>query len=384
MTTFIEDSPRAFQAGWIAEACTAGYASAAVLTPWASPWNHRGGPGKKPGIRERSQQLNGQGVPIWFDAVTHALQMGGVGDFRYYDEFDMWGGPRGDLSTHANRDEHIRKVFDIQDELGSPRLGPTVLLHTGQSQNSVLALDMARQAVATDPGCWLTIAGTAPLWSSGVALDAHVGALATLEPAGWFIGVVRPLNTIPVGAIQDEVFGMCRTVRALSEFAPVHVSHGDMAALPAIAAGATTTGTGWDKRQRVMSYSDYAARTPSSGGGAWFERPTLRDLVGSLSTNEASILNNRNATLVGQLGGLPAPGPKEAFMHHASAVASLVSDIASGTTPQDRYQRLETIYLRASNHWSTAQIDSGSDTSSADWIDPFSGGLGLYGVAEGW
>ena len=55
------------------------------------------------------------------------LQMGGVGDFRYYDEFDLWGGPRGDLTTHANRDEHVRKVFDVQDSLGAPHLAPTVL-----------------------------------------------------------------------------------------------------------------------------------------------------------------------------------------------------------------------------------------------------------------
>lgn len=58
-------------------------------------------PVKKPGIRERAQELASDGVAIWFDATTHALQMGGVGDFRYHDKFDLWGGPRGDLSTHA-------------------------------------------------------------------------------------------------------------------------------------------------------------------------------------------------------------------------------------------------------------------------------------------
>lgn len=133
MTTLIEDSPRAFQAKWIVDAVMAGHAQGAVLTPWATPWHHRGGPGKKPGIRERAQELAGDAVPIWFDATTHALQMGGVGDFRYYDEFDLWGGPRGDLSTAANRDEHVRKVFDVQDSLAARHLGPTVLLHTGLS-----------------------------------------------------------------------------------------------------------------------------------------------------------------------------------------------------------------------------------------------------------
>lgn len=384
MTTFIEDSPRAFQAKWIAEAVMAGHAQGAVLTPWATPWHHRGGPGKKPGIRERAQELANDAVPLWFDATTHALQMGGVGDFRYYDEFDLWSGPRGDLSTPANRDEHVRKVFDVQDTLGAPHLGPTVLLHTGLSQTSVVALDLARDAVERDPQCWLTIAGTNPFWASGAALDAHIGALAALQPAGWFLAIARPLSTIPVAATRDEVFGLCRTVRALAEDAPVHISHGDLAGLPAIAAGASSVGTGWDKRQRVLSFADYAARTPGATGGGWYERPTLRGLIGSLSSNEANVLQSRDPAFTARMGGLPAPGPKEAFVQHIATLASLVADIATQADFEQRYRRLRDLYHAATGDWGTSQSLSPSDTSAADWIAALEQGLADYGAAEGW
>lgn len=354
------------------------------MTPWASPWHHRGGPGKKPGIRERAQELLSDGVPIWFDATTHALQMGGVGDFRYYDEFDLWGGPRGDLTTHANRDEHVRKVFDVQDSLGARHLAPTVLLHTGLSQTSVVALDLARQAIERDPQCWVTVAGTNPFWTSGSALDAHVGALAALQPAGWFVAVARPLSTIPVAATRDEVFGLCRTVRALAEDAPIHVSHGDLAALPAIAAGATTVGAGWDKRQRVLSFADYAARTPGTSGGGWYERPTFRGLMGSLSTSEASVLQSRDPAFTTRMGGLPAPGPKEAFVQHAATLSSLVSDIAAQPDFEQRYRRLSDLYHASVADWATSQSLSPSDTSAADWIASLADGLSDYGAAEGW
>lgn len=101
MTTFIEDSPRPFQAGWIAEAQRAGTASGAVITPWASPLGHRGGSGNKPGIANRVDEFRAAGVSYWFDATTHALQMPGVGDFRYYADYNLWGGPVGDLTQDA-------------------------------------------------------------------------------------------------------------------------------------------------------------------------------------------------------------------------------------------------------------------------------------------
>lgn len=385
MTVLIEDSPRPYQVRWIAEVVAAGSCGGAIITPWATPWNRSTGSGQKPSARDRVPDLQSNGVDVWFDATTHALQMSGVGDFRYYDQYDLWGGARGDLTTPATRDEHVQKVFDLQDQLGVQRLGPTVLLHTGLSTTSTIALELARAAVALDPDCWLSLAGTPSFWASQSALDAHVGALAGLEPAGWFVTVVRPLPGVPASVEVEEVHGLARTCRALSEDAPIHVSHGDLAALPAVAAGATTVGSGWDQRQRVCSYADYAPRTTGGGGGAWYERPTLSGLVGSLSKNEADILRARDSASAARLGGLPAaPGPKEAFLHHVDALNSLVARVASGVNYEDRYRTLVDLYDAATSEWPGIVRTTNCDLGSSDWIANLHAGLMRYGATEGW
>lgn len=383
MSILIEDSPRANMAGWITEAYGAGFVSGAVHTPFASPWAHHGGPGRKPSVRDRTAALRGTGLQVWFDATTHALQMGGVGDFRYYDEYDLWGGTRGDLSTAAAREEHIRRVFAVQDELNVQHLAPTILLHTGLSDSSQRALDVARDAVAQDATCWLSVAGTPPFWASGRALDAHVGALAQLEPAGWFLTVVRPITTLPVEADPEEVHGLCRTTLALSEDAPVHISHGDFAALPAVAAGASSLGSGWDKRQRVCSYSDYAARTQGGGGGSWFERPTLRLLLGAITSNEASVLATRDPARAARLGGLPPPGPKEAFLHHIDALQGVVAGLKAVSDPEQRYHDLLRKFTMARAEWPDVERITGCDPG-ARWVTPLESGLARYGLTEGW
>jgi hypothetical protein len=385
MSVLIEDSPRSFQAGWIAEAVQDGISTGAVLSPFATPWSSPGGPGRKPGVRARTRELQTNGVEVWFDPTSHALQMGGVGDFRYYDGYDLWGGPRGDLTTQAFRQEHVRKVFGIQDALGVQHLAPTILLHTGLSGTSANALELAREAIAQDPGCWLSVAGTPPFWASAGALDAHVGAVAGLEPAGWFLTVVRPVTTVPVEADPEEVHGLCRTVRAVSEDAPVHISHGDLAGLPAVAAGARSVGSGWDKRQRVCSYADYAARIPGPGGGGWYERATLEALVGSLSTNEAALLGTRDAALAARLGGLPpAPGPKEAFLHHVGALHRLVARLSSEADPERRYRDLLAMYARAAAEWPGVHAVTSCDMGADDWVRNPAAGLTRYGHTEGW
>ena len=384
MSVLIEDSPRPYMASWISDAVGRGVASGAVITPWATPWLAHPGQGKKPRAEDRVAELIGSGVEVWFDPTTHALQMGSVGDFRYYDEYDLWAGLRGDLSDQALREEHVGKVFDIQDTLNVPHLAPTVLLHSGLDNTSALALELAREAVRRDPNCRLSIAGTTPFWASRSALDAHVGALASLQPAGWFLTVVRTATTLPVPAIPEEIHGLCRTTRALSEDSPVHISHGDLAALPAVAAGATTVGSGWDQRQRVCSYGDYDARDPDATGGGWFARPSLRVLLGLVLPNEAIVLSTRDAALVARLGGLPAPGPKETFFHHLGVLSGVTADLQAFGEPEDRYRRLSDLYVAAQAEWPFVVGHTSSAQGAAEWIDDLAAGLALYGATEGW
>lgn len=385
MSLLIEDSPRTHQAAWIIDAVRAGLGVGSVVSPFATPWARHSGPGKKPSVRDRAAKLRDSSVRVWFDPTTHALQMGGVGDYRYYDEYDLWSGPPGDLTTEAYREEHVRKVFEVQDELEAQHLAPTILLHSGLSDTSTRALDLAREAVRRDPQCWLSVAGTGPFWSSGHALDAHIGSLAALEPAGWFLTVVRTVTTVPVEAHPEDVHGLCRSTRALSDDgAPVHISHGDLAGLPAVAAGATSLGSGWDKRQRVCSYADYAERTTGTLGGSWYERPTLRQLLGSLSVNEARILTTRQPAYAERLGGVPAPGPKEAFMHHLRVLNEVTGQLLAFADHKQRYHALDSLYVAATAEWPEVERITNSEMAAQDWIAALSAGLRLYGATEGW
>lgn len=143
MSIWIEDSPRNL-AGWIIESVSSGSASGAVITPWATPFQQHAGAGRKPSAANRIAELQAGGVNVMFDPMTHVLQMSGVGDLRFYDEYDLWAGARGDLSDQALIEGHVDKVFGIQDSLNVSHCAPTVLLHSGLEMFSVVALDVAR------------------------------------------------------------------------------------------------------------------------------------------------------------------------------------------------------------------------------------------------
>lgn len=378
MSVLLEDSPRNLLT-WITDAITLGLGKGAVLTPWASPAESK--PHRR-SAAEHAEEIRKVGGELWFDPTTHALQMGGVGDFRYYDEYDLWTGPRGDLTTRSNRDGHVRKVFEIQADLGAQHLAPTILLHHGESATSQQALDLAKESMKQDPDCWLSIAGTSPFWASGAALDAHIGALAQLGPKGWFLTVARPLSSLPVEAHPEEVHGLCRTVRALSEYAQVHISHGDLAGLPAVAAGAQSLGTGWDQRQRACAFASYNAR--GEGGGGWYKRPTFPGLLGSLKRAEADLLERVDPGRAGRLGPVPPPGPQEAFRHHVGVINALMSRIAAPVSYEGRYRALASLYAAATGEWPPVSRLTSCDLNESDWITDLDSGLGMYGHGEGW
>lgn len=381
MSILIEDSPRNLP-GWIEGAADSGTAAGAILTPWASPYLTVAG--KKQSIADRVKRFQSAGVDVFLDPMTHVLQMPGVGDFRFYDDFDLWSGPRGDLSDPALLEEHVGKVFALQDQLSVHHIAPTVLLHAPLDLMSALALDIAREAVRRDPGATLTVAGTSSFWSGKHSLDAHIGALASLRPGGWVLSVVRSATVLPAAAMAEEVHGLCRTTRALSDQASVHISHGDLAALPAIAAGATSVGSGWDQRQRVCSYDDYAVRVTGASGGGWYLRPTLRDALGLLTSADAIRLQAADPGLVARLGGFPAPGPRETFDHHLSVLAALVTSLTAETDHKARFEDLAQHYDVARSAWAQMTNHVSSSGSSKQWIDGLSAGLGLYGRTEGW
>jgi len=382
MSVLIEDSPRNLP-GWITESVTNGFARGAVITPWATPFVQHGGAGRKPCAANRIAELQANGVDVVFDPMTHVLQMSGVGDLRYYQEYDLWAGPQGDLTDQALIEGHVDKVFRLQDSFDVVHCAPTVLLHSGLEMASTVALETAREAIRRDRKAVLTIAGTQPFWMSGLALDAHIGAMASLTPSAWILTVVRTETELPVTVDAEEVHGLCRTSRALSEDAPVYISHGDLAGLPAVAAGASMVGTGWDQRQRVCAYGHYGPRDPDGGGGGWYQRPTLRGLLGLITRDEGIVLTTRNPQLVARLGGLPAPGPREAFDHHIETLSAVVGAIDAESNWEDKYRLLAGLYDAARAEWQLVRQEINPSHGSRHWIDGLAAGLSLYARTEG-
>lgn len=381
MTLLIEDTARNNLAAWTLEAVGGGLARGAVLSPFSTP---RYSTNYKQSARETVRRLRDGGAEVWLDPETHALQMPAVGDFRYYDDWPLWGGQRGDLSSEANIRGHINAVFEEQDRLGVPHLAPTILLHSPQSTTSQRALRLAQIAVDVDPGCTLALAGDAAFWAGGAQLDAHVGALAQLEPRGWWLTVVRSLAVLPVPAITEEVHGLCRTARALAEDAGVHVSHGDLAAMPAVAAGATSVGTGWDPRQRVSAYASYEQRSTGGDGGQWFRQATLSGLLSLLTSADAGALAQQNNALASRLlpGQVP-PGAKEAFLHHSEVLADIVTSLRA-QPPHQAFADLRDRYVSARADWPVVASALATRSRADAWVTPLLDGHLLYGGTEGY
>lgn len=379
MTLLVEDTARNNLAAWTIEALSSGHVAGAVLSPFSTPRST----GYKRAARETVKRLQDSGAEVWFDPETHALQMPAVGDYRYYDGWPLWGGPRGQLANDAEMTAHVESVFDVQDDLGLAHLAPTILLHSPQSATSQQALRLAEIAIGIDPNCRVSIAGDAAFWANGSSLDSHVGALAQLEPGGWWVTVVRNFTVLPVQAIPEEVHGLCRTARALGDHGIVHISHGDLAGLPGIAAGATSLGTGWDPRQRVAAYESYEARAGGEGG-QWFQQVTHDGLLSLLPRANAQTLATQDPALSARLlPGVYTPGAKESFLHHVEVLGAITAALTQADH-QHAYSALMTRYTTAVTDWASAASAVGIPTRSDAWIDPFFNGLQLYGLTEGY
>lgn len=383
MNILIQDTARNNLATWTERAVRGDIAQGAVLSPFASPV---AGNGYKLDASIVAARVKASGGEVWFDPTTHALQMPQVGDFRYYDQWDLWGTRRGVLDTELAQRDHIRRVFHVQESLSAAYLAPTVLLHSAQSLSSQRALEMSKLAVEEADGrpVWLSIVGDTHFWAAKGDLDAHIGALDQLEPTGWYITVARPQATVPVPAQAEEVAGVMRTVYALTHDRPLIVGHGDLAALPAIAAGASALGTGWDIRQRVCAYSDYAARSDSGDGGQWYQRPTLEVLLGDMKTNEYQVFRSQSLTYAESLttGALPS-GPENAFRHHARVLGNIMTQL-NELQGEPRVRALRDRYSRAEAEWPLAQQISGCGVGGDPWIRAQLEGIDQFIAAEGW
>lgn len=383
MTIFIQDTVRNNLASWGERSIRDGLAAGVILSPFASPVQ---GNGFKMDVDRVASRILNRGGSVWFDPMTHALQMPQVGDYRYYDQWDLWNSARNTLETESDQRDHVKRVFSIQDRLNAPYLAPTLLLHSAQSLTSQRAVSLSRIAVeeANAKPVWLSIVGDTHFWAAKGELDAHVGELDQLNAVGWHITVARPLSAVPVASHADEVEGVMRTVHALSQDRPVIVGYGDLAGLPAIAAGATAIGTGWDVRQRVCAYTDYSLRADDPGRGQWYQRPTLEGLLGGMSVNEYRVLRSQNRELADALTpGNINPGPENAFRHHIGVISSAMGELRS-LSGEARVRALRSRYMQAEMSWHQAQSIAGSALGSEAWIRVALEGVDQFIASEGW
>jgi hypothetical protein len=382
----VEDSPRNNVVSWTIAATQDGIVDGVILAPFSTPWVNNN---YKRGIADTIRRLRDGGVEqIWIDVTTHALQMPNCGDFRYYDSWDLFSDIDRRLTDSAEYRDHLRRVFDIQDHYEVPRLAPTLLLHNPASQTSQRALEIARHATemsaADGVEVALTIAGTSAFWAGGNALDAHIGGVAQMLPNYWFLAPVRPVGALPAPVEGEEIHGICRTARSLSDEASIHVSHGDLAALPAVAAGAASIGTGWDTRQRAQAYDNYVERTGGEGG-SWLQRLTLQGLYGTIARQEAELLQAGDAALSARLvpGRLPPQGAQETWHHHARSLRNLMQPLLSASTYDSAYDLLMDGYSDARGNWVLAEQVVTVATDYNSWVRPLQRGLSLYGQTEG-
>lgn len=383
MSTLIQDTARNTLIKWTGNAVRGGYALGAALSPFTSPLE---GNGYKRSAIATSEAIRGEGGEFWFDPMTHALNMPRAGDFRFYDGWELWDGTRGDLSDRTLVRSHVERVLAVQSSLEARPLAPTVLVSYPDSPRSHIALELSAEGARQSPTAWLTVAGDQQFWSSGAELDAHIGALDQLEPAGWLLSVARGDNAMPPAATPEEIFGLMRTTYALSQDRPVRIAFGDVAALPAVAAGAEAVGTGWDMRQRLCAYQDFEERPADAGGGggAWYQRPTLRGLLGGLSNGEYDILVSERSTLARRLTpGVIGPQAEQAFAHHATVLTAVIEEL-SAHSGRDRVAMLRDAYVAAITEWPEVQRVTGTRLGAARWNSPFLQGLELFMTSEGW
>lgn len=380
MSILIEDSPRNLLR-WIEEAISAGTVDGVVLDPFCSPANN-GYPRRT--AREVASRVHELRSRLFFDAATHLQGLPGAGDFRYYDQYDLWAGPRGDLSGGGIRD-HTARVLSWQRNLAAKPLGPTVLVRSPLAPEATTAVSMARETMTQAPDAWVTIAGDESFWATGAQLDAHIGAIAQFQPRGYFLCVVRTGSVLPPLSTRQEVSGLARTVRSLKTV-PVHISHGDLAALPGIAAGAHSVGSGWDQRQMLIGEAHYGPRSSGDNGGGWYERPTIAEILSRIKKPEYESLVQRAPNLATRVvpGRINPLGPKNIFHHHLRVLSQAIVNLKAIPDDRARFDELARMYSTARAQWPLVKAAAIAGQDATAWIDELAAGLSDYARDEGW
>ncbi|MBF6264323.1 hypothetical protein IU443_18620 [Nocardia farcinica] len=382
----IHDGRRIGHRKWCVDAISTGSADGVVLNPFATP---RVAESRHPSASDMVQAVRGVRGEVVFDAMTHALFLPATNKRDFYDAWELWGPAGPGLEGQSQQLAHIERVFDRQSQIGAPRLAPTLQLKSPQSPDAYLVRDMARVARGLDADCWQSLVGTRSFWAAGAQLDAYVGSLAALRAPVWMVTVANEMvvDHVPDLMATEAFAGLCRTVHSLSLRSRVILAYGDFAALPAVAAGADTVGSGWDRGQRTFDPlafrvdSDPGIRIPAS-------YVTQGGLNAVLRRDTAEAIERWDSARARRIRGGPMPPSDQAQrMHHLHQLRSAVLQIdAAGSARRARVDALRDRYRTASADFDALIAGLPRIVREADkaaWVSNPAAALESYAGSEG-
>lgn len=382
----IHDGRRSGHRKWCLDAIMLGIADGVVMTPFATPRVARPRHPSASDMAEEVQEVRGE---VIFDPMTHALFLPGTNKVDFYDAWELWGPAGQTLDGAGAQLAHVERVFERQRQVGASHLAPTLQLHSQQSPDAHCALEIARVARGLDRNCWQSLVGTRAFWSSGPQLDAYVGSLAALRAPVWMITVANELvvNNVPDLTDTAAFAGLCRTVHSLSLRSRVIVAFGDFAGLPAVAAGADTVGSGWDRGQRTFDPLAYRASSDDSPriAASYVTQGTLNSV---LRRDTAEAIERWIPADAGRLrGGSMPPSDNAERLHHLQQLRTAVMQVhGAGSDRQGRVAELRARYGAA-----TADYDAliqglpriVRDADKEGWVSGPSRVLEAYAASEG-
>lgn len=390
----LHDTTRTVAKSWPRQVVAEGHASGLILCLHNAPSAQRGVHSSAEDRIGAVRQVDGE---VFVDACSHAdlSQVDAI-----YETWDLWPkGRRGDWTSDATVDAHVKRVIEIQLQLQAPMLIPWRALDRpdGADADGLLRLldrvyELSEQALEANPNLtapsevrpWVSIPGTPSFWSAGQSLDQFVAALSEKSVAGWYCVPVRESLMWPVKPTSSEIVGLCRSVYSLATWDDVMVGNSDFLGLAAMAAGATRIGTGWDRKQRCFDPRSHAP--VAADGGNWLGMVTFGKVALALQAADAAQFFQRDPELAIQLldgPAVPAAGGAR-VRHHIRQLHQLCNEVASGRPGPERASSLLAIYGRARRFVDRIEEASGARRLAADWIEPIEQGVESWMREERW
>ena len=386
MSVLIQDGRRGGHLRWATQALAAGLADGVIISPFHTP--RVSIPRHQAGATVSAAVIAAGGEAV-FDASTHARLLPGSDDVLHYDTWQLWGPSGIGLDSDAKRLEHLERVFARQREMSVPTLAPTLTLESPLGQAADDAFRTAELARGLDRTCWQTLAGRRSFWRAGSDLDAYVGQLASLRAPCWVLTVVNDIvvDNVPDLADTEAFSGLLRTVHSLSQRARVIICHADYAGVPAVAAGASDIGAGWDRGMRFFDPRSFQLTTPGIQIPASYV--TQGRLGAVLRRDTGDAIARLGDALATTLRGGPMPADDTAERsHHLRQLRDLVDAVdGHGVARPARIGELRSFYER-----SMADFDSLlarlprttlQESSRMRWVEQPYRALKAYAEAEG-